>query len=143
MRQSGFTLIELMIVVAVVAVLLLVALPAYQDSVRKARRADGTGALLGLQLAQEKFRANCRFYAGEVANADVCGTNAASSDIKYPNTSNEGYYNIAIDPNSVSGNSYTLTATADPLGAQAKDKDCLVLQIEFPTRTKTPVDCWN
>lgn len=139
MKQSGFTLIELMIVLAVVAVLLIVALPSYQDSVRKARRADGKAALTGLQLAQEKFRSNCRFYAGSVASADVCGADAANSTIKYPSTSNEGHYTIAIT--AASGNSFTITA--DPTGAQAKDTACDPLQIEMPAKTKSPANCWN
>ena len=55
-RTRGFTLIELMIVVAIVAVLAAIALPSYQDYVRKGRRADGRAMLQSASLAQEKFR---------------------------------------------------------------------------------------
>ena len=55
-RKRGFTLIELMIVVAVIAVLGAIALPSYQDYVRKGRRADARSLLQGMSLAQEKWR---------------------------------------------------------------------------------------
>jgi type IV pilus assembly protein PilE len=134
MKQAGFTLIELMIVLVVLAVLLLVALPAYQDSVRKARRADGKSALIGLQLAQEKLRGSCRFYAAGLATAD-----AASSTVNYSSTSSEGHYAISVV--SASGNAFTIRATAT--GAQASDTGCTQLEIAFPAQTKTPADCWN
>jgi type IV pilus assembly protein PilE len=139
MKQAGFTLIELMIVLVVLAVLLLVALPAYQDSVRKARRADGKSALIGLQLAQEKLRGSCRFYAAGLATADACGTDAASSTVNYSSTSSEGHYAISVV--SASGNAFTIRATAT--GAQASDTGCTQLEIAFPAQTKTPADCWN
>lgn len=138
-KSGGFSLMELMIVVVVVAILMAVAVPAYENSTQKARRADGKAALLGLQLAQEKFRANCRFYAGAVGNADVCGTDAASSTVNYPGVSEEGYYTITVA--AASGNAFTLSA--DPREGQARDTGCDPMQLQFPAASKTPAQCWD
>ena len=59
-KISGFTLIELMIVVIIVGILTMIALPAYQDYARKSRRADVLTKLLDTQLHEEKWRAKNR-----------------------------------------------------------------------------------
>ncbi|MCP4091353.1 MAG: prepilin-type N-terminal cleavage/methylation domain-containing protein, partial [Gammaproteobacteria bacterium] len=53
-KSRGFTLIELMIVVAIVGILAAIAYPSYQEQVRKSRRADANGALLGLANAMQR-----------------------------------------------------------------------------------------
>ena len=57
-REVGFTLIELMIVVAVVAILALIALPMYTEQMRKGKRAEAAQALGDMQLRQESWRAD-------------------------------------------------------------------------------------
>src|SRR5688500_8202382 len=98
--QRGFTLIELMIVVAVAAVLALVAVPSYIDSVPKGRRADAMAGLMRWQQLQERFRGNQPAYASVAASMP----GAPASD------SPEGHYTLSIDA-SGSG-SYTMSATA-------------------------------
>jgi len=61
-RKKGFTLIELMIVVGIVAILATLALPSFRDSVRKSRRSDAMNAILNIHLAQERWRANHSTY---------------------------------------------------------------------------------
>ena len=80
---SGFTLIELMIVLAIVAILAAVAYPAYRDQVVKARRTDAKTSLEQLRLDQEKWRANNRTY-GSLA------------DLGRGTASTEGYYRLAV-----------------------------------------------
>jgi type IV pilus assembly protein PilE len=61
--SMGFTLIELMIVIVIVAVLLTVALPAYQSSVLKSNRAAGKGVLMNIMSRQEQYFINNKAYA--------------------------------------------------------------------------------
>lgn len=133
-RVQGFTLIELMIVVAVIAILAAVAVPGYQEFVRKARRADGKEALLRLQIDQEKWRANNSTYNSILVGAGGLGW--ASS------TSAEGHYTIAITEGSVSATGFTATATGK--GSQASDSGCkiLTLTVAAAGETKTPAACW-
>lgn len=101
-RASGFTLIELMIVVAVVAILAAIALPSFNEQVRKSRRSTAVADVASLQLALEKWRADNPTYAGS-------GVSATNSN-----------YVIAVPAASASATSYTITAT--PQGAQLGDR---------------------
>jgi type IV pilus assembly protein PilE len=105
----GFTLIELMIVVAIVAVLAAVALPAYFDSVRKSRRADAISQLSAIAQRQENWRGNNPAYTTDLT---VLGVNASTT-----------YYTYAITAASASsGVAYTATATR--AGSQVSDTRC-------------------
>lgn len=124
-RQGGFTLIELMIAVAIVSVLVMVAFPAYQDSVRKGRRSEAFSALTTLQQAQERSRGNFPTYCPNLASAptlSVCGLNM-------PATTGNGNYQIELStspaPDAVS---YTATATAQ--GGQAADTRCIKMGVQ-------------
>ena len=63
-RQSGFTLVELMIAVVIIGILTAVALPSYSNYVMRARLAEAHGALASAQPKLEQFWANNRSYAG-------------------------------------------------------------------------------
>ncbi len=130
-RSPGFSLVELMLVVVIISLLAMVAIPSYQESVYRSRRADAHAALMGMQLLQEKWRSVHTSYA----TLNSLATIGASS------TSNDGYYTLAI-----SGNSSTaFTVTATPTGVQASDS-CASIQLNQNGPVQTSEDakkCWN
>jgi len=134
-RVTGFTLVELMIALAVVAILATVALPSYQSSVRKSRRADVVDATTAVFQAQERYRANNPLYAATFAEL-----NAASLA-----TSKGGYYTLALS--AVTATGYTLTASAVAGKGQDKDTGCTALTAAVTNGSVTYPDaqlkCWS
>jgi len=136
---KGFTLIELMIVVAIMAILATIAYVSYSNYVFRAHRADGREMLMRVAAAQERFFTNQNIYSASVTGPAPAGLGFQTAD------SEKGYYNVAV----ALGNgamSYVLTAT--PQGAQAPDA-CGPLTITN-TGQKGPLgppfnsngDCW-
>ena len=130
-KNSGFSLIELMIVVAIVGILAAIAVPAYQSHVLKSHRADAQTVLLDLAARQERFIAqNINSYATSISAAN--GLNLGRT------TSREGYYNLTV---AADATSYLLTATA--VGGQMKDTDCLTITISSTgVKSGTTGECW-
>ena len=117
-KESGFTLIEIMITLVILGILAAVALPSFLDSMRKGRRAEAFAALAGIQQAQERWRGSHGDYGKNLnvpTDADTLPGIAANT----PN----GYYALVISDSSATG--YTATATAQ--GAQAADTNCKLL----------------
>jgi type IV pilus assembly protein PilE len=132
--QQGFTLVELMIVVAIIAILTMVALPSYESYILKTQRADAYNALADIALRQQHYAMDNRGY-GTVAQLSLsttgCGSNAVSAD---------GNYCISITS---AGASYTLTAI--PQGGQADDTHCanlLLTDTGVKTSSTGATDCW-
>jgi type IV pilus assembly protein PilE len=142
--MRGFTLLELLVALALVGILATLAWPGYRDSQLRARRADGIEALLALQLAQEKFRGNCAFYAQTLGSESTCSSNATAGTLKAAGISAQRHYELSIRTGSASAYGYTLTAT--PLGMQAEDRDCSPLELSVdagnPQGLRKPATCW-
>ncbi|WP_416399319.1 type IV pilin protein [Allohahella sp. A8] len=117
-HQKGFTLIELMIVVAIVGILAAVAYPAYRDSVMKSHRADAKAELLRMATAQEKFFSRNGRYSRTVEELGY----AKGTPLNTLNF-NE-HYNIVItnSPAAAAGNAVTYTLTANAKAGQLDDK---------------------
>lgn len=120
--SRGFTLIELVVAIVVVAVLASVALPVFFDSIRKSRRSEGIAALNAVQQAQERWRANNPSYASDL-------TSAAPAGLGFQTGTPTGYYTIALA--NVSDTGYDVTATAVSGTSQAKDNDCSQLGVRM------------
>jgi type IV pilus assembly protein PilE len=138
-HTRGFTLIEVMIVVVIVAILAAVGLPAYQDSLQKGRRTDGMSALLDAANRQEQLMLDRSTYTLDM------------TDIGFPAdpmVSEEGFYTIDAT-NQPCGDitlCYTLTATPVAGGPQGNDTRCATLSLDSNgsrTATGTAADqCW-
>ena len=137
--RHGFTLLELMIVVAVVGVLAVLAVPSYQDSIRKARRADARLLLTDTAQHLERCYGECNTYVAGACPAP-CPT--------LPLTSTNGNYRITAAGGSViSANAFTLVATPVPGRSQATDATCTSItlnQLNAKSATgSNPSACWQ
>jgi type IV pilus assembly protein PilE len=110
-RRHGFTLIELMIVIAVASIILAIAVPGFQEQMAKSRRSDAIAGLGDLVLRQERYRQNNASYA-TMAQLAVCGTP--------PCDSADGHYALTVSAQSATG--YTITATPKVGGSQDGDR---------------------
>lgn len=128
--MRGFTLIEITVVLALVALLAGVALPGYRTHLQRAGRADAVEALTRLQAAQERHRAGAGWYASELPALGLVAT------------SPQGRYAIALVP----GDAESYFARAEARGAQSDDRDCVVLTLEVTqgvARSGPSARCWN
>jgi type IV pilus assembly protein PilE len=132
-RTAGITLIELLIVMAIVAILGVIVVPAYQNQMLKTRRSDGKTKLMDVLNAQERFYTANNTYTTDLIN-----------DLNYPDLdgdgkvfSDEGYYKISA---AACGGGITncvlLTAEAGDL--QQDDGDLTFNSLG----AKTPIDKW-
>jgi type IV pilus assembly protein PilE len=125
----GFTLIELMIAVAVVAILVTVALPSYQDYLRRGTRAEAQAYMEAVASRQQQFLLDTRAYA---ATLDAVG-------VPVPTSVAAAYTRTMPAPGAVPP-SFTVTLT--PVGRQAADR-CGALSInQAAVKTAAVSGCW-
>lgn len=134
-RSRGFTLIEVMITVAVIGILSAIAYPSYVDHLRKSRRAEAQSLLMDIAMRQQQFLLDARKYGATVSTLNITVPTTVSTfytiDVSAPDTSSIP----------------TFSATATPKGDQLSDK-CGTLGVS-QTGVKTAVKggsavsgCW-
>ena len=128
-KQIGFTLIELMIVVAIIGILAAVAIPGYQEYTLMTKRTDGQIGLMDMADKQERYYSGNNTYASDVASLF-----GAAGDQFSP----KDFYKLTVT--SGDSNGFVLTATAE--SEQTDDTGCTVMTYN-QAGTKTPADCWN
>lgn len=131
-RLSGFTLLELMIVVAIVAILMAIAIPSYQKYILRGHRTDATRALQDLASREENYYFSNSTYP------------ASFNSLGATNTTLSGFYLITIPASSATN--YKITAT--PLNNQLKDTTCGALSLDHAgnqtvSGTGSAVTCWQ
>lgn len=111
--EKGFTLIELMITVAVVAILAAIAYPSYMEYVMRSRRVEGQNLLNDAAARQERWRAQNGSYTNVVGNLKL----------PYGTASQNGYYTLILSA-AADGSDGGYTLKAQRAGAQASDRKC-------------------
>lgn len=126
-KHSGFTLIELMIVVAVIGILAAIAYPSYQNSIIKGNRANAQAFLMEVAQRQQQYLLDNRAYSGTLSALGM----TAPGDVTR-------YYTISVTANAGPPPSFTLTAAPVTGSRQASDGNLTINQ----AGQKTPADKW-
>lgn len=113
-RRRGFTLIELMVVVAVVLILAALAYPSYTRYIERARRADAHTLLTKVATEQERFFSQFNRYALDLSTAPPAGLGMTRL------LSEHGYYEVSVAAGPT-GDNMTYALTATPQAQQAND----------------------
>ena len=135
---KGFTLIELMIVVAVIGILAAIAIPNYTKYVIQSRRTIAINAIMELAGKESRY-----YTIGNTYSSSLITLGYAQDPMPVSNSSNP-YYNINVIASSV--NSFTLQAV--PQASQADDTDCgtfMITQLgqKTVTGTSSAANCWK
>ncbi|MDA3920326.1 MAG: prepilin-type N-terminal cleavage/methylation domain-containing protein [Salinisphaera sp.] len=137
-KPFGFTLIELMIVVAIIGILAAIAYPLYIDKVREARRVDAKSALLQIANAEEQYYTIKHQYTGTLGDLGVNGLNSSG-------ITENGAYQVSVK---LTGTQH-FTATANAQGDQRNDtcvtftlNDLGVKKAKATGGADATADCW-
>lgn len=125
-REQGFSLSELIIVVAIIGILAGIVYPSYSQYMYETRRSDAWVALTAAAAAQERWYSINHSYTDSISNLGGGG-------------SPEGFYTISVEADS---SSFILTATALSTAVQATDSGCTqITQDQFGVQA--PEECWR
>jgi type IV pilus assembly protein PilE len=139
-RLEGFTLIELMITVAIVAILGTIAMTSYTSQIQKSRRTDARSAVMDLAGREEKLFSTVNAYSATPSDMGY-GAPAAV----WPITVGSGYYEVSV---TVANPPIAYLVTATAIASQAHDTRCMTLSVDSlgsqtSTGTDTAASCWG
>jgi type IV pilus assembly protein PilE len=145
-NAGGYTLIELMVTIVVVAILASIAIPAYTAQVRKSRRTDARTALLDIAGREERLFSTTNAYSSTPSDL---GYGAAGAT--FPMPIGNGYYNVAVNAAAAVPPTFTITATPVAGKGQDKDKQCASFTVDQAGRqsaldvsgTDATSSCWR
>ncbi len=143
--QLGFTLIELMIAVAIIGILMKLAYPAYTNSVKKSRRADAKTALLDVAQREERWMATANVYSTSAPELGYAtGTTITTAAPMNVLSGGAAFYQVSVSMPTTT--QFTVTATR--IGPQIADTQCGDLTLtntgaqNVTNATGTVADCW-
>ena len=143
-NSAGFTLIELMVTVAIATILISIAIPAYNSEIRKSRRTEAKTALLDLAGREERLY-NTSSPPNYSSTPSDLGYGVVGATFPMPVGS--GYYTVTVAFTAAAVNvpgTYTITAT--PIGDQLKDAQCQQFQLTntgVQTSIPNTTACWQ
>jgi type IV pilus assembly protein PilE len=140
MFNRGFTLLEMLIVLALVGVVAAMALPGFRQQMARVNRTEAMTALLQLQSAEEKFYLRHSTYTSNITAAPPTG-------LGLPTTTSSNKYLLSVAV-AGDGQTYIATATPTPGGGQDADLECLAFNIDASGRravsgSRDVRHCWK
>jgi type IV pilus assembly protein PilE len=144
-KIRGFTLIELMVVVAIVAILAGVSMAFFGNLADRARRADGKATLKEVALLQEKYRADNIQFATNLTAAPPAGLGYDGGETGCATCSREGHYTIGITAGDGNTDTDEYLITATPRNWTDSRCGTLTLDRDGPVETAAQIanNCWR
>lgn len=129
--NKGFSLIELVVAIAIVGIIAAIAIPSYQGSMRKAIRSDAKAALMDVAARQERFFTENNSYTVTLSNLGYTGSNSP-----------EGYYSLTAVAGPTGSITTSFTASAS-LIASGNDSSCSLFRLSSNgAKSATSSSCW-